>query len=72
MIRARGAVGSAPPWHGGGQEFKSPRVHSIILKNRFQKRFFILMGWRLLDEIRTHFKKIRLRIFNSNPTFPLA
>jgi len=30
------------------------------------------MGWRLLDEIRTHFKKIRLRIFNSNPTFPLA
>ena len=26
-IRARSLVGRAPPWHGGGQEFKSPRVH---------------------------------------------
>ncbi len=28
---ARSSVGRAPPSHGGGQGFKSPRVHSVFL-----------------------------------------
>lgn len=27
---ALGAVGSAPPWHGGGHEFESHRVHQKL------------------------------------------
>ncbi len=30
-IRALSLAGRAPPWHGGGQEFESPRVHQISL-----------------------------------------
>ncbi len=30
---ARGSVGRAPPWHGGGQGFESPRVHFIKFRN---------------------------------------
>src|SRR5580704_14138580 len=27
LNRGRGAVGSAPPWHGGGRGFESLRLH---------------------------------------------
>src|SRR3712207_5844769 len=30
ISRARSSVGRAPPSHGGGQGFKSPRVHSDL------------------------------------------
>jgi hypothetical protein len=30
-VWACGAVGSAPPWHGGGQGFESPQVHQVGL-----------------------------------------
>ncbi len=29
LLRARSSAGRAPPWHGGGQGFKPPRVHPI-------------------------------------------
>src|ERR1700686_3694740 len=36
---ARGAVGSAPEWHSGGQGFESTRVHQISeLEMRLQHR----------------------------------
>lgn len=33
-MRGRSSVGRAPPLHGGGQEFESPRLHSILRKEK--------------------------------------
>ncbi|KKW44996.1 MAG: hypothetical protein UY95_C0010G0010 [Parcubacteria group bacterium GW2011_GWA2_56_7] len=37
---ALGAVGSAPPWHGGGHGFESRRVHQIELEQPRNPKFY--------------------------------
>jgi hypothetical protein len=49
--RARSSVGRAPPSHGGGQGFKSPRVHSLFpckCRKNLRRETNRLVLWKLL------------------------